>query len=93
MSAAAGIVSRTYPTPIPAWAEGIGLVNVVGERILFGHIAQKEVIILATGVRGVIDPRALHEYEGENIVGFRPPPPKGEQFSLLPCDCEPPVTS
>jgi hypothetical protein len=93
MSAPGTILCRSYPTPVSAWAKGFGLVKVIGEREVFGHVTQKEVIVTSTGMHGIVDVGAVCEYDGENVVGFRPLPRRGEQLSFLPCDCEPPESA
>ncbi len=68
----AAVISRRYEAPIPGWAPNIGLVTITGERELFGHVFQREIIVLATGRRGVADARVVIEYEGQNILPFIP---------------------
>lgn len=64
-----GIVySRAYDCPVRGWVPEIGPVNVVGERELFGHVFQKEVVVIATGVRRSIDVHLV--FEGDNISHF-----------------------
>lgn len=74
MTASHAVISRSYAVPVAGWAPKIGLITITGERELFGHVYQKEVIVLATGMRGVADARDVLEVEGDNILPF---PPRG----------------
>ncbi len=62
------VYSRALATPVIGWVPEIGPVKIVAEREIFGRVFQKEIIQLNTGIRGVVDAKAV--FEGENILAM-----------------------
>jgi hypothetical protein len=91
MAPGQGVVySRALATPMTGWVPEIGPVTITGERSLYGHVFQMEIVQLSTGIKSVVDARAI--FRGENVVALLPRPRDGQQAELFrPSDTEPPA--
>ncbi len=92
MAPGQGVVySRALPVPMTGWVPEIGPVTITGERSLLGHVFQLEIVQISTGVKGVVDAKAV--FRGENVVALQPRPRDQRQAELFrPSDVEAPAT-
>ncbi len=83
MTTPGSVVSRRLAAPLKGWALGVGLVEIVGERMIFGSVYEKEVVVAATGHCGWLPAYEVKEYEDEGkVLAFVPRPRTPEQTAL-----------